>query len=88
MPDLTTASCSISTAGTITVVTKTFMNQAQVAAVAAGLASSTSTVTTGTDWVQVSTAIVPSAPVTQTAAETNKFAGSNLNPSTRGTVTA
>lgn len=88
MPDLTTASASISTAGTITVVTKTFMNRAQVAAVAAGLASSTSTVTTGTDWVQVSTAIVPNTPVTQAAAETNTFVGSNLNPSTRGTVQA
>lgn len=88
MPDLTTAKCTVGTDGYITVVTKTFMNQAQVAAVAGGLTSSVSTVTTGTDWVQVSTVLVPTSAVTQAAAETNSFVGSDLNPSTRGTVAA
>ncbi len=86
MPDRQTAQCTVGTDGHITIVTKTFMNQAQVAAVAGGLASSTSTVTTGTDWVNVSTVLIPSAPVTQAAAETQTYVGDNLNPATGGTV--
>jgi len=88
MPDLSTVQCTVAANGTITVVSKHFMNQAQVAAVAAGVSTSVSTITTGTDWIQVSTAIVNTTPQTQAAAERNTFVGSNQNPQYRGTVTA
>ena len=85
--DLVNSQATLGTNGTLTLVTEIFMTPAEVA-VFGTLTSSVSTVTvdTANSRVHISTALVPTAPVTVAAAETQKAVGDYTNSATAGVV--